>query len=256
MGMVPYMARMTLEQLVEQLRQMHGEKLRCVVLYGSAAATDAASQGTDQNVLVLVDAINPVQLEALGATTKAWLDAGNPPPLELTVQEWERSADIFPMEYADILERHRVLYGTLPSGVAFTRHDLRRQTEFEAMGKVLRLRQGIMHAGTDGKRQIALLRASHSTLMVIFRAVVRCLGEPAPSQREALIARVAEIVGLDPVPFTRVLTLARDGSTPSSKEAEALLFGTLDGMQQVAAWLDTYDPDGPSPASAPQPTAS
>lgn len=250
------MARMTLEQLVEQLRQMHGDKLRCVVLYGSAAASESVSQGTDQNVLVLVDAINPVQLEALGATTRAWLDAGNPPPLELTVSEWERSADIFPMEYADILERHRVLHGALPPGVAISRHDLRRQAEFEAMGKVLRLRQGIMHAGTDGKRQAELLRASHSTLMVIFRAVVRCIGEQAPAQRDALIERVAELVGLDPAPFARVLSIVRDGSTPASKEAEALLFGTLEGMQQVAAWLDTHDPDGVSPASAHQPTTS
>jgi hypothetical protein len=250
------MAQMTLDQLVDQLRQMHGDKLRCVVLYGSAAAADAASQRADQNVLVLVDAINPVQLEALGATASAWLEAGNPPPLELTVPEWQRSADIFPMEYADILERHRVLYGELPSGVAISRHDLRRQAEFEAMGKVLRLRQGIMHAGTDVKRQTALLRASHSTLMVIFRAVVRCLGEPAPAQREALIERVASVVGCDPEPFARVLALVRDGGTPSPKEAEALLFGTLEGMERLVMWLDRFDPDAVAPPPTDQPTAS
>src|SRR5258707_8543144 len=28
-----------------------------------------------------------------------------------TVDEWRHSADVFPMEYADILERHRVLHG-------------------------------------------------------------------------------------------------------------------------------------------------
>jgi hypothetical protein len=247
------MARMTLDQLVDQLRQMHGEKLRCVVLYGSAAASEATSPQADQNVLVLVDDINPVQLEALGATTRAWLEAGNPPPLELTMDEWRRSADIFPMEYADILERHRVLHGALPPGVAVSRLDLRRQTEFEAMGKVLRLRQGIMHAGTDAKRQTELLRASHSTLMVIFRAVVRCVGEPAPSQRDALIARVAALVGLDPAPFARVSALVREGGTPPGREAESLLFGTLAGMQQLTSWLDGYMPDD---AVTPGPIAS
>lgn len=250
------MARMTLDQLVEQLRLMHGEKLRCVLLYGSAAAPDAGSPRGDQNVLVLVDEINPVQLEALGATTRAWLEAGNPPPLELTADEWQRSADIFPMEYADIFERHRVLHGALPDGVQLSAHDLRRQAEFEAMGKVLRLRQGIMHAGTDAKRQTDLLRASHSTLMVIFRAVVRCAGERAPAQRETLIARVAELVGVDPAPFARVLALVRDGGTPSGKEAESLLFGTLEGMQRLAEWLDGYDPDAVTarPADAPAAT--
>jgi len=250
------MARMTLDQLVEQLRQMHADKLRCVLLYGSAAEPEAGSARGDQNVLVLVDEINPVQLEALGATTRAWLDAGNPPPLELTIDEWHRSADIFPMEYADILERHRVLHGVLPSGVQLSRQDLRRQAEFEAMGKVLRLRQGIMHAGTDAKRQVELLRASHSTLMVIFRAVVRCAGESAPAQRELLIARVAELVGLDPAPFARVLVLVREGGTPAAREAELLLFGTLEGMQRLTAWLDVYDPDRVSPGLADPPAAT
>lgn len=241
------MARMTLERLVEQLRQMHGDKLQCVVLYGSAAVQEVASPKADQNVLVLVNAIDPSQLEALGATTRAWLEAGNRPPLELTVAEWERSADIFPMEYADILERHRVLHGELPRGVQVARRDLRRQAEFEAMGKVLRLRQGIMQAGTDAKRQTELLRASHSTLMVIFRAVVRCFGETAPATREALIARVSEVVALDATPFVRVLDLVRDSRTPSAADAETLLFGTLAGMERVAVWLDQYDPDGAAP---------
>jgi hypothetical protein len=134
-----------------------------------------------------------------------------------------------------------------------SRLDLRRQTEFEAMGKVLRLRQGIMHAGTDAKRQTELLRASHSTLMVIFRAVVRCVGEPTPSQRDALIARVAALVGLDPAPFARVSALVREGGTPPGREAESLLFGTLAGMQQLTSWLDGYMPDD---AVTPGPIAS
>src|SRR5690606_32343766 len=102
--------------------------------------------------------------------------------------------DIFPMEYADILERHKVLHGALPdTAVTVKRSDLRRQTEYEAMGKVLRLRQGIMRAGADVKQQLDLLRASHSTLMVVFRGAVRTVGEAAPRERELLIGRVAEL---------------------------------------------------------------
>jgi hypothetical protein len=235
------MARMTLDQLVAQLRQMHGDKLRCVLLYGSAAVGEAIEQRSDLNVLVLVDRIDPAQLEALGATARGWSEAGNPPPLELTVDEWQRSADIFPMEYADILERHKVLHGALPAEMRVSRRDLRRQAEFEAMGKVLRLRQGIMRAGTDAAQQLDLLKASHSTLMVIFRAAVRAAGERAPADRGTLIARVAELSGLDPAPFVRVHALLRGGDA-KGREAEQLLFGTLAGMERLTAWLDTYDP--------------
>jgi hypothetical protein len=204
----------------------------------------------DQNVLVLVDTIDPRQLEMLGATTRAWAEAGNPPPLELTVAEWARSADIFPMEYADILARHRLLFGALPGvteagGIQVNRAHLRVQAEFEAMGKVLRLRQGIMHAGTDTGRQRALLQASHGTLMVIFRAAVRVLGDEPPPDRGALIDRVALVTGADGAPFKRVLALVRGEQVPDG-ELEALLFGTLRGMEQVAEWLDRYEVDGAS----------
>ena len=235
------MARMTLDQLVAQLAQVHGAKLRCVLLYGSAAAGESVEQRSDLNVLVLVDAIDPAQLETLGATARAWAEAGNPPPFELTVEEWQRSADIFPMEFADILVRHRVLHGALPEAVAVSREDLRRQAEFEAMGKVLRLRQGIMHAGTDTARQLELLRASHGTLMAIFRAAVRVAGEPAPAERDALIARVAGLARFDGAPFTRVHADVKGRAAIPPREAEAVLFATLAGMQRLTEWLDTYD---------------
>jgi hypothetical protein len=235
------MAAMTLDDLTGQLRHMHGGKLRCIVLYGSAAANEQLERQSDLNVLVLVDTIDPAQLEALGQTARAWEEAGNPPPLELTVSEWQRSADIFPMEYADILERHRVLFGELPTqGVQVSLGDLRRQTEHEAMGKVLRLRQGIMRAGTDVKQQTDLLRASHSTLMVIFRAAVRTTGVRAPSDREALISQTAQLAGFDAAPFHRVHAIVRGGPEPKGKEAEHLLFSTLAGMERLTAWLDAH----------------
>lgn len=230
---------MTLDELVAQLRQVHGGRLRSVVLYGSAAVGHHLPNQSDFNVLVLVDGVDPAQLEAFGPTARAWSEAGNAPPLELTLVEWRRSADIFPMEYADILERHRVLFGDpLPSDVGVNRGDLRRQTEYEAMGKVLRLRQGIMHAGTDTVRQLDLLRASHGTLMVIFRSALRTAGQEPPADKAALIAATAALAGFDAEPFSRVLTFVRGTGELSVSEAERVLFGTLRGMEALVEWLD------------------
>ncbi len=245
------MAQMTLDELVGQLRQMHGGRLRCVLLYGSAAAGEQLGRTSDLNVLVLVESIDTTQLEALAQTARAWEEAGNPPPLELTVREWLRSADIFPMEYADILERHRVVHGSLPTeGLSVQLSDLRRQTEYEAMSKVLRLRQGIMRVGDDARQQKELLSASHSTLMVILRAAVRTTGERAPADRAELITRVAALAGFDERHFQRVLALVRGGVDVSAQEAEQLLFGTLDSMERLTEWLDAQVPHPGRPASA------
>ena len=120
------MATMTLDELVQQLRKAFGDELRAVVLYGSAAAGEHIAKRSDYNVLVLVDALDLEHLDREAAIARAWAEGGNPPPLTLTVDEWRSSSDIFPMEYADILERHRVLYGTPPfDGIRVERSTLR-----------------------------------------------------------------------------------------------------------------------------------
>src|SRR6476659_7661151 len=161
------MARMTLDELVAQLRAAYGTGLRSVVLYGSAAAGEHIAKRSDYNVLVIVDSLDATRLAAASAAARAWADAGNPAPLTLTTSEWKSSTDIFPMEYADILERHKVLHGAAPfEGIRVEARDLRLQLEHEAMGKLLRLRQGVLASGGDGERQIELLAASASAIMI------------------------------------------------------------------------------------------
>ena len=89
------MATMTLDELVTQLRSAYGTHLSAVVLYGSAAAGERIAARSNYNVLVLVETLSTDRLQAAAPTTQAWIKAGNPAPLTLTVREWRASADIF-----------------------------------------------------------------------------------------------------------------------------------------------------------------
>ena len=164
------MAKMSLDELVSQLRAAFGPELHAVVLYGSAAAGEHLPKKSDYNVLVLVETLDASRLQAASAAIKAWSDAGNPPPLTLTTQEWRGSADIFAMEYADVLERHKVLFGNFSTDVRVDPSHLRLQLEHEAMGTLLQLRRGALAAGNDSRTQLSLLEESASTVMVLFRA--------------------------------------------------------------------------------------
>lgn len=243
-------ARLTLDGLVEQVAKAYGDGLVGIVLYGSAA-NDAAIRGhSDLNVLVVVDGISVATLRQLGPTARAWQEAGNPPPLVLTRNEWERSADIFPMEYADILERHRVLFGTLPlDGIRVSVADLRLQTEQEAMGKLLRLRRAVMAAGADHRRGLELLRSSISSLLVIFRAVVRLHGDRPDRDNAEVVRATAARAGFDAGPFQRVLRLV-GGDTMGEREIEPTLAGYVEGMEALVRYLDAFG-SGATDASSP-----
>jgi predicted nucleotidyltransferase len=247
---------MTLDDLVRQLQQVHGSALDAIVLYGSAARGDDVAGQSDLNVLVIVRTLPAETLRALGQTMRAWQEAGHPPVLTFTSDEWRASADIFPMEYADILEQHRVLAGTLPlDGVQVVLSDLRLQLEHEAMGKLLRFRRSVMVAGTDHARQLELLRASASTLLVIFRAVVRLHGEVPPREADAVLQAVARRTGLDPRPFQQGAALRR-GATLEPRETEAVLAGILAGMTTLVSYLDHFVPSDPAAAVGSPPVQS
>lgn len=234
---------MTLDELVSQLQKVYGTQLRAVVLYGSAAAGEHIPKRSDYNVLVVVDELTVQHLRAGAAVARAWRESGNPPPLTLTLDEWRGSADIFPMEYADILERHRVLHGTPPfDGITVDRKDLRLQLEHEAMGKLLKLRQGVLASGGDEKAQVELLSASLSTIMVIFRAVERLHGGVPSTDYDRLSHDVGRRVGFDIEPFARVVRHVRGGEKIRPADAAAVLTGYLEGMRRLVAYLDRLEP--------------
>jgi hypothetical protein len=211
------------------------------VLYGSAAAGEHIPKQSDYNVLVLLDRIEPATLSAASAVARAWADAGNPPPMTLTVGEWQRSSDVFPMEYADILDRHRVLHGAAPfEGISVSRDDLRLQLEQQVLGKLLQLRQGALLAGTDGKRQIELIAASLSTMMVLFRAVLRLHAEKPPTDNVALAERVATRAGLDATPFVQAVRHVRGETKLTGSDAGKVLAGYLTGIERLDGYLDRY----------------
>ncbi|PYP66174.1 MAG: hypothetical protein DMD26_08705 [Gemmatimonadetes bacterium] len=235
------MAKMTPDELVEQLRAAYGADLRSVVLYGSAAVGEHIPKRSDYNVLVIVDSLSVEQLRAAAAVARAWGDAGNPAPMTLTLNEWRGSADIFAMEYADILERHKILYGESPfDGIRVDPGDLRLQVEHEAMGKLLKLRQGVLAAGGDQKRLVELLAASLSTIMVIFRAVIRLHGGVPAKDNLAVSQALAAYTRVDAAPFERVVRHVRGDQAITPADAGAVMAGYLGGMEALVAHLDRF----------------
>jgi predicted nucleotidyltransferase len=232
---------MKLEELVTQLKLAYGDGLRSVVLFGSAVAGEHNAKNSDYNVLVVVDSLPLARLRAVAAISKAWAEDGNPPPLTFTASEWKSSADIFPMEYADILERHRVLFGDPPfDGIRVSPSDLRLQVEQQTMGKLLQLRQATMGAGGDNKLQLEVLEKSLSTLMVIFRGISRLVGQAPSQDYEELARSLAVAAGFSPDPFVKVIRHVRGTEKISRENAAGILEGYLAAMERLVAYLNEF----------------
>ena len=230
---------MNLEQFTKDLGKAFGPALRSVVLYGSAVAGEHIARKSDYNVLVVVDSLPLETLRAAAAVTKAWVTAGNPPPLIFTEEEWRGSADVFPMECADIAERHRILFGDdVVSGVRVDPEHLRLQVEQEARGKLVHLRQEIFGASANERAQLELLERTLSPLMVLYRGVARVHGHTPPTDYEELSNMVARGAGFDADAVLRVVRHVRGQQRLRPREAPEVLGRYLLALETLVRKLD------------------
>ena len=237
------MAKMTLDDLVAQLRAAYADALRAVVLYGSAAGADQHDKHSDYNVLVIVQSLSLERFGAAGSVARAWTEGGNRPPLTLTAAEWRSSVDVFAMEHADIAARHKLLFVAdgydVFDGIAVKPADLRQQLEYECLGALLRMRNAIFAAGTDAKRRTELLVATSSQVLVLFRTFLRLVGETPSVDNEALCRRVAALGGFDGAPFVAVVVHRRGTAVLRSAQVADVLSGYHDGLERFVAYVDS-----------------
>lgn len=238
---------MTLDTFTTELRSAFGEDLTTVVLYGSAASRSVEEPESRQNVLVIVRTLQPDALRRAASATGAWQEAGNPAPLVLTAAEWRSSRDVFAMEHLDILQRHRVTHGALPVQALPTDSDLRRQLEYEAMGALIHLRQGILICNGDHARELDLLAISKGTVLALFRSLLRLHGAPVPSDTDEAIRAAAVAAKFDAAPFLAVAAHVRGSDKLSPARADEVLTAYHAGLKQLVAHVDAMvHPESPA----------
>ena len=235
---------MALDELVAGIRAAGGTNLVGIVLYGSAAGRDYHGPTSDHNVLVLVRDAGVATLRGIAPVVGRWVDGGNPPPLVLTRAEWERRADVFAIEYTDLIDRHRVLFGELPlSGVRVRRRDLRVQLESEAMGKLLRFRRGLMSAAGHADRLRALLGESLAPVLVLLRATLHLHGEPPAASSDALCDRVAALAGFNAAALHALLAHRRSTQPIANTALDGVVDGYLEALERLVHHVDTIRAD-------------
>jgi hypothetical protein len=216
---------MTPEQLAAQLGQLIPEQLKCVVLYGSAAAGDFVPGESNYNLLILLEPLTVAQLDAIGPTILAWTRAGHPLPLVFTPDGFMASTDAFPIELLDIRQSRRVLWGPdLLAQMCVRPEHLRLQVERELTGKLLSLRGKYLL--TAGKREAAseLMQRSLSTFLVLFRAALRLYQDEVPAKKLDALHALRKHVDFDVEPFQRLFNMKQNradasGTPPVSFDA-------------------------------------
>jgi predicted nucleotidyltransferase len=228
-----------LNSLVEKLKKGLGDRLVSAVLYGSAAAGDAHSGFSDLNVFCVLTQLTPRELADAAAALHWWREQGQPAPLLMSREEVAGSTDCFPIEFHDMLEARRILYGEDPlAGLEVDDAFYRAQVEHELRAKLLRLRQKATALLDDRDMLLRLLGDSAGTFCILARHALRLAGHPAPQRKREILAAAGPLFGFEPRAFYTLLDLREGRAKPRAAEAEPLFARYLEEIGALVAAVD------------------
>jgi hypothetical protein len=159
-------------------------------------------------------------------------------PLLMEIEEWQRAADVFTLELADMREAGVTLFGDDPVAGAPLQHGhMRLQAERELRAKLLHLHSGMLLAGEDRDRLGSIFTHALPSFTTYMRAALRLAGKDVPATSRRVIEEACALVGADDAPFLDVLA-AREAKTDLSTTLDP---GSIaDGFNAGATALANY----------------
>ena len=228
-----------ISDFVNRLRATGEANLVSVILYGSAAAGDYVADHSDINLLCVLRETSLASLQMLGSAIDWWREQKNRIPLVMGMEELERSADVFSIEFLDMRESYRVLWGQdVLSALAIPVKLHRVQLEYELREKTILLRQGLLLAGGNASAIRDLLLRSLPAFATLFRHALLESGEPANVSKREAVQKLANIVGFDPGAFLQILDIRERKVDSKSMDVNDLCSRYLKTVEQVTAAVD------------------
>ncbi|MBN2328300.1 MAG: hypothetical protein JXR73_14225 [Candidatus Omnitrophica bacterium] len=179
---VPESVRSTIKDYFSKFINIFPDKIDSIYLYGSVITEDFRPEQSDVNSMVLFDSFESKEIGALRSVVRGGLKKRIIAPLCLSVETFRRSADVFPLEFIEIKDKHLCLYGDCDhvNELDIPREHLRAKIEEQIKGKLIRLRQVYMeHQGLDRELADVLVEAQRQ-LFPVFRNLLRFLGMDSP----------------------------------------------------------------------------
>lgn len=192
----------------EELRQLFGNELVSVILYGSAVTEDLHPKYSDINFLVVLTPKGLERIRIIHKHLSRWQRQRILFPLIVTKEFIESSLDSFPLEFFNMKYAYRVLYGEdVLAPIQIGHEDLRLQCERELKGKLLHLRESYLFTRGKTRALRHLIAQSIGFFTLVFRALLFLSGKTVPKFRVETITDVCSTFHLDLALFQCLLAV-------------------------------------------------
>jgi hypothetical protein len=227
--------RPALFALAADLRRIFGVGLHGLVAYGLERGLPEEPIHT----LALVQRVTFEDLAACAPLVEGWQSGGLAVPLLISRNEFERTLDVFPLEYDAILRDHTVIEGTDPfAGLRVAEPDLRRACEEQAKSHLIHLRESFLEGRREPRAVSNLIAASAPVFRAVLLNIARLDGETDSASEEGIAALAERQIGIQATLVAEVLAYSRSAS--AAADPTALFARYLAASEQVWNYVDRW----------------
>lgn len=220
-------------------KDIYGEDLISIVLYGSAAGEDYRPGKSDLNFLIVLseDAID--HLDRAMDTVSRWSRKNVAIPLFMTPAYIDSSLDSYPLEFLNMQRTYIPVYGRdILKDMSFPLDHLRLQCEREIKGKLLLLREGFLRTEGNRKRMQELISASITAFISIFCGILYLKGVDIPVRRRQVLQVIAGEIPVGEDVFMRCMDIKEGQGNYSAAETKDVFCDYLKEVRKLWEYVD------------------
>ncbi len=223
-----------LRAYVKDVQRVYGDALDGVLLYGSAVRGEFLPGRSNLNIVLVVKSVKADQLKKYGALHRRWAKEQVVVPLFVTLADLPAMSLVFPLEYLEIQEQHRLLAGQDPFvGFKVDQRHLLAEVLQSLRGNLLRVRQRFIEGGGTEEAITILLPLSLTAILPVLRGAQRLLGRPVLSQGEPLLKDFETFLSVDLSGLRDAWLLKRGQISPGQKEIPRLMERYLESLERL-----------------------
>jgi len=229
-------------EVISDSKEVFGEDLVSIILYGSAAEGHYRPGKSDINFLIVLSDTGIDQLDRAFPKMGKWRKRKIATPLFLTEDYIQSSVDVYPIEYLNFQHHYILVYGKdLLKDLVIDPRMLRLQCEREIKGKLLLLRRTFLE--TEGKPQalMQVIAYSLTAFMAIFEGLLALQGHEVLLDRRERIRKVCQVFGLDQTLFETLMDVREEKVKLKGAEIRELFKGYLRQVRELARKVDAME---------------
>ena len=224
---------------LNELILTNGINLVSVFIYGSATNDNFNPKHSDINNCVVLQQVDVASLRSNLKIVQKGKAKRITAPLFITEEHINTSLDVFPIEFLDMKENHILLYGKdVLSNLDIKGEHIRLFCEQQIKGKLIRIRQAFLEIGSKKEGASVLLKESLTSLIPIFRNVIRLKKEEPPVDKTEIIKKMCSLCMLDDTVMLEIHEDQSHNDKINSRDAVVYLDKYLRQLQRIARVVD------------------